>query len=467
MEYYITNKDKFSVCITEPMSSFTQKLFVDLFQPLLSNDASSLYMSLHGLIQIGQLESKEIEHKTLLKNLRMNTVDAFLTARYELEALGLIDTYVYNNEDDTNFYVYLVKKLPTAWEFFHDEVLSTLLQNALGIDEFTEVAGAYLAHRFDLNGFKKITINIDDLYQIVFNGVIYDNVKLIKTNELIFDNIKLTNKLSIIDIFEISYNKYGYIGDVSTFVVKVNNPLDVLLTKISLYVNGKPLFACLQKINDEHYMFNYENIDLGRMSIKVNELFYLVEDDTNKINSNYESVLNFVVLSSINKEYLEPTIISTKEELMNIDKYGSYILGCSIDMEEEEFKFDDFYGYFNGNGYSIKNLKIEYEECKIFNNINGVVENIYFENILFNVLCNDIVKTNLIYDKLNGSISNIYLSGVINTFGLDVEVITNDSLTIVDKLIINGNDIFYPKKISSELFNDIDVKNELFNKNNV
>lgn len=166
MEYYITNKDKFSVCITEPMSSFTQKLFVDLFQPLLSNDASSLYMSLHGLIQIGQLESKEIEHKTLLKNLRMNTVDAFLTARYELEALGLIDTYIYNNEDDTNFYVYLVKKLPTAWEFFHDEVLSTLLQNALGIDEFTEVAGAYLAHRFDLNGFKKITINIDDLYQI-------------------------------------------------------------------------------------------------------------------------------------------------------------------------------------------------------------------------------------------------------------------------------------------------------------
>ena len=96
MEYYITNKDKFSVCITEPMSSFTQKLFVDLFQPLLSNDASSLYMSLYGLIQIGQLESKEIEHKTLLKNLRMNTVDAFLTARYELEALGLIDTYVYN-----------------------------------------------------------------------------------------------------------------------------------------------------------------------------------------------------------------------------------------------------------------------------------------------------------------------------------------------------------------------------------
>ena len=166
MEYYITNKDKFSVCITEPMSSFTQKLFVDLFQPLLSNDASSLYMSLHGFIQIGQLESKEIEHKTLLKNLRMNTVDAFLNARYELEALGLIDTYVYNNEDDTNFYVYLVKKLPTAWEFFHDEVLSTLLQNALGIDEFTEVAGTYLAHRFDLNGFKKITINIDDLYQV-------------------------------------------------------------------------------------------------------------------------------------------------------------------------------------------------------------------------------------------------------------------------------------------------------------
>ena len=335
---------------------------------------------------------------------------------------------------------------------FDQVVVNNKITDVIDTDNYSYVI-------FDL-----LTPPIDDLYQIVFNGVIYDNVKLIKTNELIFDNIKLTNKLSIIDIFEISYNKYGYIGDISTFVIKVNNPLDVLLTKISLYVNGKPLFVSLQKINDEYYMFNYENIDLGRMSIKVNELFYLEEDDTNKINSNYESVLNYVVLSSINKEYLEPTIINTKEELMNIDKYGSYILGCSIDMEEEEFKFDDFYGYFNGNGYSIKNLKIEDEECKIFNNINGVVENIYFENILFNVLCNDIVKTNLIYNKLNGSISNIYLSGVINTFGLNVEVITNDALTIVDKLIINGNDIFYPKKISSELFNDIDVKNELFNK---
>ena len=28
----------------------------------------------------------------------MNTIDSFLTARYELEALGLLDTYVYNNK---------------------------------------------------------------------------------------------------------------------------------------------------------------------------------------------------------------------------------------------------------------------------------------------------------------------------------------------------------------------------------
>lgn len=164
MEYFVSLKDKFSVCITEPLTSYKQKLFVDLFQPILSNDASSLYQTLNGLVNIGSSESKEIEHQTILKTLKMNTVDSFLTARYELEALGLIDTYVYNNSNDSNLYVYVVKKLPTAWEYFNDDCLSSMLLSVKGNDDYYELAGAYLAHRFDLAKFKKITKSVDDLY---------------------------------------------------------------------------------------------------------------------------------------------------------------------------------------------------------------------------------------------------------------------------------------------------------------
>ena len=170
MEYYVSLKDKFSVCITSPLNSYDQKLFVDLYQPLLSNDASSLFQTLNALVLFGQLESKEAEHKTILKTLKMNTIDSFLAARYELEALGLIDTYVLNNNLlDENIYVYVVKKLPTPWQFFNDVTLSTLLLNAVGSESYQELAGEYLAHRYDLNNFTKITKSIDDVYNVERN----------------------------------------------------------------------------------------------------------------------------------------------------------------------------------------------------------------------------------------------------------------------------------------------------------
>ena len=158
MEYYVSLKDKFSVTITAPLTNFDQKVFFDLFQPILSTDASSLFQNLNALVGLGQVESKETEHKTILKTLKMNTIDAFLRARYELEAVGLLDTYIYNNASlDENTYVYVIKKIPTPWEFFNDQILSTLLCNAVGENNYHELAGEYLAHRYDLENFEKIT----------------------------------------------------------------------------------------------------------------------------------------------------------------------------------------------------------------------------------------------------------------------------------------------------------------------
>ena len=194
MEYYVSLKDKFSVTITAPLTTYDQKMFVDLYQPLLSNDASSLFQTLNALVLFGQLESKETEHKTILKTLKMNTIDAFLRARYELEAVGLLDTYIYNNPSlDENTYVYVIKKIPTPWEFFNDQILSTLLCNAVGENNYHELAGEYLAHRYDLENFEKITRTIDDVYSIdrttdvVSNWWVDSSYQEINVNNVHFD----------------------------------------------------------------------------------------------------------------------------------------------------------------------------------------------------------------------------------------------------------------------------------------
>lgn len=171
MEYYVSLKDKFSVCLTSPLTNYDQKLFVDFYQPLLSHAACSLFQTLHAIVPLGTIESSDLEHKTILKTLKMNTIDSFLNARFELEALGLLDVYVYNDSaNDQNLYVYVVKKLPTPWEFFHDEVLSTFLLNTIGEESYHNLACEYLAHRYDLGDFTKITKNVDDVFNIDRNG---------------------------------------------------------------------------------------------------------------------------------------------------------------------------------------------------------------------------------------------------------------------------------------------------------
>ena len=83
----------------------------------------------------------------------------------------VLDTYVYNNKSlDENVYVYLIKQLPTPWEFFNDDLLSTLLQNSVGSEHYQELAGEYLAHRYDLNSFEKVTKSIDEVYRIERNN---------------------------------------------------------------------------------------------------------------------------------------------------------------------------------------------------------------------------------------------------------------------------------------------------------
>ena len=149
MEYYLSLKDKFSVCINSPLTNYDQKLFIDFFQPLLSSAASSLFQTLHAIVPLGTVESNDIEHKTILKTLKMINIDAFLNARFELEALGLLDVYVYNDSfNDQNIYVYVVKKLPTAWEFFNDEVLSTFLLNTVGEEIFHHFLLYYICHLY-------------------------------------------------------------------------------------------------------------------------------------------------------------------------------------------------------------------------------------------------------------------------------------------------------------------------------
>lgn len=163
MDYRLSLIDEFVVCVDYPLSQFDNQLFGDFFQPLLSNEAVSIFHKLHGLVNLGFYESSKTPHKNLLNLLKIDNIESFQSFREELEAIGLLDTFV-KVENETNIYIYILKKIPTPWEFFKDHIRSTMLENAIGKANFLELGGKYLVHKYDLHKFERVTKSLDEVY---------------------------------------------------------------------------------------------------------------------------------------------------------------------------------------------------------------------------------------------------------------------------------------------------------------
>ena len=164
MDIRLSLNDLLICCTDQPLSNFEQKLFTKLFQPILSISSYNLYLSFHSLINYGDLESKKITHEYLIKKANFKNTNEFQEARVELEAMGLIDTYVMNIDDATHLYMIVLKRLPLAYEFFNNEVYSTMLKEKIGNDEYQELASSYLVHLYDINKFECISKSIDEVY---------------------------------------------------------------------------------------------------------------------------------------------------------------------------------------------------------------------------------------------------------------------------------------------------------------
>lgn len=166
MSKIVTKQDEL-ICFTDqPLDNFSQKFFTKFYQPILSIGASNLYLTLHSLINYGELESKKITHQMLLKTLNNINIQDFLNFRIELEALGLVETFIRKLSDDAFLYLLILKRLPLAYEFLNNQVLSSMLINKIGEDEFNSLVSNYLVHSQDVNNFEKITKRIDEVYQI-------------------------------------------------------------------------------------------------------------------------------------------------------------------------------------------------------------------------------------------------------------------------------------------------------------
>ena len=123
-----------------------------------------------------------------------------------------------------------------------------------------------------------------------------------------------------------------------------------------------------------------------------------------------------------------PVVISTAEQLKSMNQWGYYVLGNDIDLAGTEWKDPaDFRGYFDGQGYAIRNMNfvgtIENKDFKwgLFNNATGVIKNIaLYGRIIVTMNRTDEKRYVATAGGLCAEASDLTIENVVNNVNLSV-----------------------------------------------
>lgn len=164
-EFILSINDGLIISTREPLTDYRKKILSDLYAPIIGTVSTNLYISLFNFVEKGEIESPVITHKTLFSRLFINEVDEFLKARHLLEALGILEVYLKEDQNEL-IYIYQLKEVADPYDFLTDPILEELLKNNLGSIEFNRVVSELLVHRYDLEDCRNITRSFDEEFQV-------------------------------------------------------------------------------------------------------------------------------------------------------------------------------------------------------------------------------------------------------------------------------------------------------------
>lgn len=226
-------------------------------------------------------------------------------------------------------------------------------------------------------------------------------------------------------------------------------------------------------INDQEHkvlMIDNNHIYIPTYDVRYNQYLNIKkvvykDANGNDTTRNYDQYFN-MNLTILESSASKVEIISTPEDLMNIKSGHAYELANDIDMSGYNWMPSDFSGIIDGKGHTIKNLSMVYEyenamlSCGLFRTFEGVLNNVYFENLYMSI-DSESIYTQLLYGSGNPVIENVLVNGslVLNYTGnCSLAIPNNNSLYVVDYLNVNGNKYDYVNTITTETFNSESFK---------
>ena len=149
------------------------KILTNLYQPIIGFTAISLYLTLLNDLDQIKKESKTYTHHHLMTSMQLN-LDSIKDARYKLEGIGLLKTYIKTSEIDE--YIYVLYSPLSAYDFFNHPILNIVLYNNIGIKEYQNLQNYYKVSRIITKDYQDITKSFEQVYTINTNTkLLFDN----------------------------------------------------------------------------------------------------------------------------------------------------------------------------------------------------------------------------------------------------------------------------------------------------
>lgn len=183
---YLVDNTSFLILIDNTLTDLDRKVLTHLYLPIINDKALSIYLTMYTLVEPGSKESKTIYHHQLINMLGLKE-DLFIEERHKLEAVGLLDVYFQNG-----MYIYVLKKVLSAYEFFENKTLVRILNTIIGDENLQNLAYEFLVRSIDLENFENITSSFDDVFEMINEeDVNYSSIGVnTKNNGIVIKNDK-------------------------------------------------------------------------------------------------------------------------------------------------------------------------------------------------------------------------------------------------------------------------------------
>lgn len=170
-QIHILATDKFKVVSKALPQEFQFQTLTKLYQPFIGETAVALYMSLIAEIQTGDWDQlPEWNHEQFLVRLGIN-IQQFTTAKEKLEAVGLMRTQ-FNAQKHCFLYEMLPAKSGSA--FFEDSVLSGLLMEYVGEQQFAQLLNFFEGNHWNRHAFQDVSKKLTDVFRVKGSSSVTD-----------------------------------------------------------------------------------------------------------------------------------------------------------------------------------------------------------------------------------------------------------------------------------------------------